>query len=366
MSSFLVLLGSMVASLYFAIMYENTEFMLLVYLQAALFVLSFFVVLYRKLTIRGELDIPVGIAEHGKENLVKLKVRNKGFLPMTRMEALIEIEDISSGHISREWLKVSPVLRGENNFAAAVAFSGTGTYRVCLRKLKVFDFTGLFSGKVQAKGEKKIQVMPRIYNIPVQLSLMVRNFFGEAEVYDDFEPGYDNSELLDVREYQEGDGLRKIHWKLSAKRDELLVKEYALPRACPVVVLLDFHPTEERKRPEQMVPYLETVASLTYSLFDVNCPHYVAWFDEKEQDVVRLRVDDEESLFFFLGTLLEIVWKEPKEDLNLRYQDKYKGEPYVWALSLDEKLVLKKGEENVARLSEGELEQSLQQVVLVL
>ena len=34
-----------------------------------------------------------------------------------------------------------------------------------------------------------------------------------------------NSEIYDIREYQIGDPLRSIHWKMSAKKDALLVKE---------------------------------------------------------------------------------------------------------------------------------------------
>lgn len=366
MISFFVLGGSILASYYFAMTYESPEFMLLVYLQAALFVLSGFTVLYRKFTITGEFDIPVGIAEPDRDNLVKLQITNKGLLPMTRLKALLEVEDVGSGTVTKRWMQVSSVWKGKTNFVCTMAFGGAGTYLVRLKKLKVYDFTGLFYAKVPASGEKKIQVMPRIYTIPIQLSPMVRNFFGESEVYDDYEPGYDNSELFDVREYQEGDGLRKIHWKLSAKKGELLVKEFALPKACPIVLFLDFHPTGKIKKQEQMIPYLEGVASLVYSLFDVKCPHYVVWYDEKRQDVVRHRIDEEESLFFFLGTLMEIAWAQPTESLQFEYLERYKREPYIWALSLDENLVLKKGDEVLAQFSEADMERSLRQTALML
>lgn len=366
MIRFFVLGGSILASYYFAMTYESPEFMLLVYLQAALFVLSVFTVLYRKFTITGELDVPVGIAEPDRENLVKLQISNKGFLPMARLKALVEVEDVGNGSVSKRWMKVSSVWRGKSNFVCTMAFGGAGTYLVRLKKLKVYDFTGLFSAKVPVSGEKKIQVMPRMYTIPIQLSPMVRNFFGESEVYDDYEPGYDNSELFDVREYREGDGLRKIHWKLSAKKGELLVKEFALPKACPIVLFLEFHPSGKLKKQEQMLPYLEVAASLVYSLFDAKCPHYVVWYDANRQNLVRHRVDEEESLFFFLGTLMEITWGQPSESLLFHYLERYKGEPYIWALSLDENLVLKKGDEVLAKFSEADLEQSLKKTVLSL
>lgn len=366
MGSFFALGSSILLTGYFAMMYENTELMLLVYLQAALFVLSFFTVIFRKCTVRGELDIPVGIGEPDKESLVKLVITNKGFLPMGRLKVLLETKDECTGKKKAEWMTVASVLNGETTFVRSVVFSGTGTYRVRLKTLRVYDFTGLFYGKVKGKGEKKVRVMPRMHEIPVRLSLAVRNFFGEADVYEDGVPGQDKSELFDVREYQKGDRLQNIHWKLTAKQDELMVKEHSLPKACPVVLFLNVHPLKGRKRKVRMIPYLEAAASLVFSLVDAACPHYVVWFDKELQDIVRLRVDDEEGLFCFLSILMDIVWTQPKEDIAFRYGEKYKREPYVWALSLDENLVVKKGEEMLAQLSGKDVAQSLSQVELVL
>ena len=115
-----------------------------------------------------------------------------------------------------------------------------------------------------------------------------------------------------------------------------------------------------------MLAYLEAVAGLSFSMLDAKCPHYVVWYDETEQDIVRFRVDTEESFFEFLGLLMRIRWREPKEELKARYRVKYRMEPYVWALSLDETLVLKKEDETVAKFSVKEIEQSLEQTELVL
>ena len=73
-----------------------------------------------------------------------------------------------------------------------------------------------------------------------------RNFFGEAEIYDDFHPGDDPSEIFGVREFRAGDKMQSIHWKLSAKSDDLLVRENSQPKACPLVFLLE--PPNSKKK----------------------------------------------------------------------------------------------------------------------
>ncbi len=365
MGSFIGLGVSAGLTWYLAMMYENTALMLLVYVQAALFVLAFFSVWYRKFTISVAVAVPVEIAEPEKECLVKLVTKNKGFLPMMRMEVLLVTEDLCTGVKKKTWVKLAEVPKGEGSFVRMVSFSETGTYRLRLKRVRLYDFTGMFSGKKRGKSKVNIQVMPRLHDIPVRLSQTVRNFYGEADVYDEHTPGHDNSELFAVREYRKGDRLQNIHWKLTAKQDDLMVKEHSLPRACPVVLFLGFY-SKKRRKPGRMLAFLEAAASLSFSMLDADCPHYVVWYDETEQDIVRYRVDTEESFFVFLRVLMGIRWREPKEEIKARYRVKYRMEPYVWAVSLDEKLELKREEETVARLSVKELARSLEQTELVL
>lgn len=366
MGSFIGLGVSTGITWYLAMMYESTELMLLVYLQAALFVLAFFAVWYRKFTISVSVTVPVEIAEPEKACLVKLVTKNKGFLPMMRMKVLLVTEDLCTGVRKKAWVKLADIPRGEGSFVRMVSFAGTGTYRLRAKKVRVYDFTGLFSGKKRGKSEARIRVMPRLHDIPVQLSQTVRNFFGESDIYDEHTPGHDNNELFSVREYRKGDRLQNIHWKLTAKQDDLMVKEHSLPKSCPVVFFLEYYRKKKGRKPERMLAYLEAVASLSFSMMDANCPHYVVWYDETEQDIVRHRVDTEESFFLFLGILMGIRWRAPKEDRKARYKMKYRMEPYVWELSLDETLVLKKGDETVTKLSVKELAKSLEQTELVL
>lgn len=50
------------------------------------------------------------------------------------------------------------------------------------------------------------------------------------------------TELFGVREYRPGDSLRRIHWRLSARRGELIVREYEPPGLRTVLLLLDPEP----------------------------------------------------------------------------------------------------------------------------
>ena len=122
-------------------------------------------------------------------------------------------------------------------------------------------------------------MLPELDAVAVQVSERVRRYFGEAESYDDFQPGTDVSQIFDVREYRPGDRLQRILWKLSAKSDGLLVREDSQPLACAVVFLLDMLPQMagkgrhmRRSREAYAETFLTIAADLVYSMMDAGCP----------------------------------------------------------------------------------------------
>lgn len=357
--NFLLVIG---ITIYIAFMYQSGTMMLLVYMEAALFVVGFFSLLIRCFRIYGQIEIPVGIAERGRESLIKLIVENRCLLPINRVKALVVVNDVMRGKKKNYWMTMPAVPRGESEFIKAVSFYGTGNYEIYLKKLRIYDITGVFAWNTRIKKQGSVQVMPELHDVPVRLTQATKNFYGEADVYDEKIPGHDNSELFQVREYRAGDRLQNMHWKLTAKQDEPIVKEYSLPKACPVILFLAYRPRKKK----QLLSYLEAVASLSFSIMDAGCPHYVVWYDQAEQDVLRIRVDDEESLFFMIGILMKIRWGRCGEDIQQRYRDKYRQEPYVWALTLDEKLQLYKAKELLTKYSAKKLSASLAEMELLL
>ena len=357
--NFLLIIG---VTIYIAFMYKSTVMMLLTFMEAALFVVALISLLNRCFRIRGHIEVPVGIAERGRESLVKLNISNESLFPVSRMAALIIVKDAMRGKKQKYWMTLPIVPRGESEFIQAVSFYGTGNYEIYLRRLRIYDVTGLFHWDLWLKKQGGIQVMPELHDVPVRLTLATKNFYGEADVYDETTPGHDNSELFQIREYRPGDRLQNVHWKLTAKQDELMVKEHSMPKACPVILFLSYRP----RRKKHLLAYLEAVASLSFSIMDAGCPHYIVWYDGTELDVLRIRVDDEESLFYMIGVLMKIKWVHCKEDLKQRYRDRFRQDSYVWALTLDEKLRFYKEKEMLIQYSAKKLQASLAQMELLL
>ena len=364
MCSFVSLLILILSTIYVALMYENAAIMLLVYIQAAFFVVSFLWLIFHKYALKAKVEVPVGISEVGKENMVRITVNNMSIFTMNRVKARVIVTDTLSGKRKKYWMKLAEIYQGQNEFIQSIIFPAAGNYEIEVKKLKVYDMTGCLYVSVGVKSSDKVQVMPNIFDVSVKLTNGTKNFYGEADVYDEHRAGNDNNELFSVREYQKGDRIQNVHWKMTAKQDEIMVKEHSLPNSCPVVFFLDVNAPMKGKK--NALAYVEAAVSVSFSMMDAACPHYVVWYDSNEQDVTRVRVDDEESLFYFMGLLMKTSWELPKVDVRERYREKYRQEPYMWRLALDQTLALKKDDEIQAQLTAKDLKDSLSRVELLL
>ena len=147
-----------------------------------------------------------------------------------------------------------------------------------------------------------------------------------------------------------------------------MVKENSLPKACAIILLLEFHPWKKtgwKKKGVDASGYLDFAASLSYTLMDQKCPHFVAWYSAEKDGIRRIRVDDEESFYLFLDAYLREVVPTEK-NLREEYRKDYKNEWYLHDIVINEKLELYKNGELVTKLDEKKIEDECEKMELLL
>lgn len=138
-------------------------------------------------------------------------------------------------------LKLSLSPSRSKSFALELQCRYRGTYEVGIDTVEIEDFLGLFSFKYKVNEQKKIVVYPKI--IQLQRFALKNSFISESQPVINSRCE-DNVTACDVREYQYGDSLRKIHWKLTSKLDELMVKQFESTSEISAVLLIDLLPNE--------------------------------------------------------------------------------------------------------------------------
>ena len=116
-----------------------------------------------------------------------------------------------------------------------VRFPYRGVYALGLQSVVVTDMLGLFARTIQSKKPLSLSVLP---NIDEAFSLSMYSDPQSAVMRQDI-LNEDHSSIADLRKYNPADSLRKIHWKLSAKRSELITKNFQNFEPYRTILLLD-------------------------------------------------------------------------------------------------------------------------------
>lgn len=140
---------------------------------------------------------------------------------------------------TRHYSLVLPLLRGCSQYAMDVTPENCGEVTVTCVSAEIRDHLDLFRKKIPGFAPVKTTVFPQRLRLDV---LLDPNTGGSPQEDGPTQNkrGNDPSEVFDLREYVPGDDIRSIHWKLSVKTDELILREPGSPTYYNLVVLADF------------------------------------------------------------------------------------------------------------------------------
>ena len=345
MSSFFFGLFLLFFILFFALLCESASMALLGMTLAAFLGYSFFSLMFRRRGMDATLEAPISIAEKDRKFSLRATVHNSANSGLGKVKIRIGYKNVMARSYRRVTLKAQEVPVGVSSYQYELMISEAGSYEFRMEALLFYDRLGIFHLKKACKGVVYICVFPEIHEIPVSIGERVRNFYGDSDVYDDFRPGYDPGEVFGVREFHDGDRLSSVLWKLSAKTEELMVRENSLPKACPVRLFLYAYGDGADRM-------LENIAGMAFSLMDARCAFYAVWMSRSQKEILRVRVDDEESFYLFLVTYMQDCSEEFTGDLEEMYRDKYRGEYGLHSITFRDGKVFQNGQELVGQAAE--------------
>lgn len=129
----------------------------------------------------------------------------------------------------------------EKTFRYDVHFQYRGVYYIGIDQIDIYDFLCIFKLRHKLANYKYVTVKPRI--LPVG-KLDIRNHFNtdSLEVQNN---GYEDFiSISDIRKYAYGDTAKRIHWKLSSKMNEWMVKNYNSTSETSTTFVLDLKKNE--------------------------------------------------------------------------------------------------------------------------
>ena len=124
------------------------------------------------------------------------------------------------------------------NYSFELQCNYRGNYEIGINSVEMEDFFGLFKFKYKIFEPKYVTVYPKI--VYLERFILKTDFMSEAHSILN-NRNEDMTTISDVRKYAYGDSLKRIHWKLTAKAQDFMVKKYQSTSETNTLMLLDLH-----------------------------------------------------------------------------------------------------------------------------
>lgn len=204
-----------------------------------------------------------------------------------------------------------------------------GVFDVRMVKLRMWDHLGLFCRQYRLKEHAWT-----IYVLPAEASADYMDVsVGRSEMEGEeiqFRAGQAAVDSADIREYRMGDNVKHIHWKISAKLDDLMVRIMGQPVEKMNQVYLNLQYEDKKLSRDTWEKFLAVVARVSKSMVNAEHGHKVCWIDVEAETQIEFQVTDAATMQDMLCGLLharpwrhgeatavleEIRWDEDAEEI---------------------------------------------------
>ena len=233
-------------------------FLLLSVLVLLLVVGAVLAVLWVSLTLQVKGNLSGETVRRGDDLVLSLRIHHSGLIPVAPL--LLDLSD-PAGNRDRE-IRLRNLPHRMQSIRLPIHAAHVGVFSVGLHSCTVEDLLGLVRKQISFRQTSfELVVLPRTFDVePLKLA-----------------PGDPGSELMaratedlnapsDIRNYQPGDAMKKIHWKLSLRKGELMVRKFDEPVLQDVLVLMDCSRPPSWGHPQAEADLRDTLLETTASV----------------------------------------------------------------------------------------------------
>ena len=158
---------------------------------------------------------------------------------------------------------------------------------------------------------KGIYVFPDYSRVMGVTEYVSQNY--EKEKYFRNKKNSNLSEILQYREYQRGDGLKLINWKLTDKFGQLMVREFDTPLDNNIIVVFDINSDDKI--------CISTLCGVLMAISDSyiykRIEHQMAWYNPVSGKLCVKEITEKNGLYEYMRTVLDRLSSQKAGALNM-------------------------------------------------
>ncbi len=263
--------------------------------------------------LRRFLQVEINYAQdsygvQGETAYFVIQLKNPTWFVSLDAKVIVNVENTLLGTIGQQVFSV-PIHAGKGEtLTLPIAAGYPGLVRVSVSRVYVKDLMGFFRLKKAVDQAAELSILPREVNdIAYEKTALEQ---GMLESEESSKRGNDFSDVQEVREYIPGDKLMSIHWKLSAKRDILMVKDRVSMSDHQLVIV----PELFLDQPVNLAAILTMTYSVISELIQEQTTVRLMYWSMNRYEYEDVRIDYKEELdAAFARMYYEKAYKNPNE-----------------------------------------------------
>ncbi len=200
-----------------------------------LMILSSAHLIYSYIKVKVGQNLNPVVVEHGQETDYFCTIYNEGSVPTS----IITVNFLFHSSMFKGQLfpKTFTLAKKKNRpFRFHLSCRYRGVYAVGIDYLEIYDILNIFKLRIRNIEAKNVTVLPKVtqllnFNLSPKAESDIKSTSNIRSI--------DANSLVDVRAYEPGDAIKRIHWKLSARHNEVLVRNLERSAQNSTLVFLD-------------------------------------------------------------------------------------------------------------------------------
>ncbi|MDO4976046.1 MAG: DUF58 domain-containing protein [Eubacteriales bacterium] len=224
-------------------------------------------------TLPCSLELPTTCAK-GKRITGYLHIVQDGKLPIFHGKARIRFKSLY--YKQEDTITMDITLMGNEEGIAAfyLDLPYVGLMEIILEEAEIYGLFGMWKKTILSSLKKQLMIMPDTRDIHMNFMDLGR-LDPEGDEIRDARYGFDPGMYQGIRPYRDGDSMKYIHWKLTGKTGEMMVKELGIPSGRePRLYLETGLPDLDPSRIDQII---EDYFSFSMALLSHGYPHILCW-----------------------------------------------------------------------------------------
>ena len=213
----------------------------------------------------------------GQDAALSIDVQ-RGALFRGKIELELEARNLVHGAAWKIPVTLAPTSSKQEHFELPLRTSNCGRVSLKLAKAAVIDNLGFMHCPLPCAFEAGYTVYPRIHDLEI-LTARMSHASSSGTEFDPTRQGQDRTEVFDLRGYRDGDTLKSVHWKLSARTDDLMVREASHPADHDIAIIFGMRncDADDRARTEVLNAAFSLLASISAALLRQGAGHRIIY-----------------------------------------------------------------------------------------